>query len=102
MRRLDRASMETPARNMRRPAGPASLDLNGEKTAAASVRSLADNLRANAADIVKAVHGAENGEARATRQVAIWGHLQTRVPRHRRANLRSPQAFLRAPRAGAR
>jgi len=30
---------------------------NGEKTAAASVMALANNLPANAADMVKAVHG---------------------------------------------
>jgi hypothetical protein len=32
--------------------------------------SLANNLPANAADMVKAVHGAENGQARAQRQEA--------------------------------
>src|SRR5258708_31831749 len=69
------------------PAGPASLDLQGEKTAAASVMSLANNLRANAADIVKAGHNAENGQARRIRQVAkvlgrnlSWRRVGTGLP----------------------
>jgi len=52
-----------------RLAGRPSISIR-EKTAAASDESLADNLPANAADCVKAVHAPDNGERRALRQGA--------------------------------
>src|SRR5579863_2423038 len=60
---------------------PGVIGLDGEKTAAASVWSLANNLPANAADLVKAVHGAHNGRGRLPRQAAK--HYLSRARRTR-------------------